>query len=50
MSLQMLLYAQQLLSKCVSTGFQTYGRTFTLAMYGVLYQCDSGYAGIRGET
>ena len=21
-----------------------------LAMYGVLYQCDSGYAGIRGEN
>ena len=39
-----------MLSKCVCTGVHTFGRTFTLAMYGVLYQCDSGYVGIRGET
>ena len=26
------------------------GCTLTFTMYGVLYQCESGYAGIRGET
>ena len=30
--------------------FQTYGCTFTFTMYGISYQCESGYAGIRGET
>ena len=34
-----------LLSKCVSTSDHTSERTFTIAMYGALYQCDSGYAG-----
>ena len=38
------------LSECVRTGVHTFGRIFTLAIYGVLYQCDSGYVGIRGET
>ena len=38
------------LTKYVSTGVHTFGRTFTLPMYGVLYQCDSGYAGMRGGT
>ena len=23
---------------------------FTYTLYGVLYQCERGYAGIRGET
>ena len=39
------------LRKCVSTCVRAHGRTFTLTMYGVLYQCDTGYsAGVRGET
>ena len=46
----MIRHLTGVLSKYVSTGVHTFGRTFTLAMYGVLYQCDSGYGGIRGET
>ena len=42
--------SEQRLSKDVSTGVHTFGRTCTLAVYGVLYQCDSGYAGTLGET
>ena len=29
---------------------QTYGNIFTFTIYGVLYQCESGYTGIRDET
>ena len=38
------------LSKFVSTGTRTYGRTFTLTIYGVLHRCECGYAGILRDT
>ena len=46
----MIRHLTGVLSKYVSTGVHTLGRTFTLAMYGVSYQCDSGYVVIRGEN
>ena len=38
------------LSTYVSTAGRWHGRTFTCSLYGVLYLCERGYAGIRGET